>query len=439
MVEGFCQNPNQGMRAAIIIGLRGVGKTTLMAQIYSQIIDSTKNQAPQMLYVSLDEVERIGADLNQLLDVCENHWGGSFYKLKQPTILFIDEIQTQPGAFKILKPILDRTPDLFIFCSGSAATKLSDEASFAGRRARVERLHPLTFAEYQSIRGNWVLDPSLSAKLTQIIYHSDNAEEVYQKLRITEADINKKWAGDNPRAFLDDYFHSGGLPFLLQSSNRQETAMGIIERAVLHDLADEKFNFTQANVKSILNLVYRLAAATETPSLAKLSQEINVSRSTLNSMLEALCQTEILLKAPAWGNKNLKNTGRPAKYHFASPTLRMALNNKYGKAATLDTHRGPLLEDLVALYVHKLFGRHDSTAEINHWPAKGGSDLILKFLNRQLVIEIGMGQKRPSQVEKTMAETKSNEGYGLVFSESELSLSANKQVVLVPLKYFLLT
>ena len=441
MVESFCQNPSQGMRAAIIVGLRGVGKTTLMAQIHSQIAGEAKNGSPRMLYVSLDEVERIGNNLNQLIDTCEDYWGGSFYKLDRPTVLFIDEIQVQSGAFKILKPVLDRAPNLFIFCSGSAATKLTDEAAFAGRRARTEKLHPLSFAEYQSIRGNWAPDAGLSTRLNQIIYHSGSAEEAYQKLQAIEAEIDKKWADTSRQTLLDDYFRVGGLPFLLRSSNRQATAMDIIEKAVLHDLSDEKFNFTQTNIKTILDLAYRLAEATETPSLSKLSQEVDVSRSTLNSMLDALCQTEVLLKVPAWGNKNLKNSGRPAKYHFASPTLRMALNNKYAKQATLDTHRGPLLEDMVALYICRLFGNHNSPAEINHWPLAGGggSDFILKFPTRRLVIEVGMGQKRPNQVEKTMAETKSKEGYGLVFSESKLGLSKNKQVVLVPLKYFLLT
>ena len=439
-LESFCDNQRSNPRWVILTGLRGVGKTTIMAQLYVHLAQTLPRESCNLLYVSLDEIARHkDGSLNNLLDACELRWGGQFHSLDKPTFLFIDEIQVEPEAFNILKPVYDKASKLFLFCSGSAAINLHIGASVAGRRARLEKLYPLSFTEYHSLKINQPVNTELSEQLTRAIYLSDSADQAYQRIKTLSPEVNRYMAGlADQLEPIDNYLQACGLPFLLTSTNRLADSENIIRQVVLRDLPISRFNFTTDSVSKALTMINRLAEVTETPSLAKLSSDLGISSSLLNSILEAFCEAEILIKVPAFGRRSLSNSGRPAKYYFMSPTLRSALSNKYGDPATFLTQRGPLLEDLVALYLYRQFVSNHH-AQLKFWQHKKhpSGDFILEFTSRRIAIEVGWGSKSTSQIKSTMDKVKCD--YGLVFSRSELSLSDDKKVVSVPLDHFLLT
>ena len=71
-------------------GLRGVGKTTILAQIYTELLCTPGCK----LYISLDEAKKIlGVGLTDILNVYEELLGKVYEELDQPIYLFIDEIQ----------------------------------------------------------------------------------------------------------------------------------------------------------------------------------------------------------------------------------------------------------------------------------------------------------------------------------------------------------
>ena len=91
----FLHNPNARDHWIIIPGLRGVGKTTILAQLFlnhQQEVDDRR-----MLYVSLDEVVNVlGSSLKDVLSAYEKIIGESFEKLTKPVFIFIDEAQYDP-------------------------------------------------------------------------------------------------------------------------------------------------------------------------------------------------------------------------------------------------------------------------------------------------------------------------------------------------------
>ncbi|MBN1684519.1 MAG: hypothetical protein JW855_03680 [Gammaproteobacteria bacterium] len=78
---------------------------------------------------------------------------------------------------------------------------------------------------------------------------------------------------------------------------------------------------------------------------------------------------------------------------------------------------------------HQLKKQYDS--------AKGGADFILQLLNsKQIIIEVGMGDKNRKQVINSMK--KINSDYNLIFSDSELSVDQEIKTVFIPLDYYFL-
>ena len=94
-LRDFLHGPNAQDRWIIIPGLRGVGKTTILAQLFLKHHQEAGQQ--RMLYISLDEVVNVlGSSLKDVLTVYERILGESFEKLTAPVFIFIDEAQYDP-------------------------------------------------------------------------------------------------------------------------------------------------------------------------------------------------------------------------------------------------------------------------------------------------------------------------------------------------------
>ena len=137
-------------RWIIVPGLRGVGKTTVLSQLFLKL--QPRFDALRTLYVSLDEATGLlNSNLVEILEAYESILGESFERAKKPIFLFIDEVQYDPKWGLALKSLYDRTKQVFIFCTGSSAVSLQTNPDVY-RRVVVEKLYPLSFPEYQMLR-----------------------------------------------------------------------------------------------------------------------------------------------------------------------------------------------------------------------------------------------------------------------------------------------
>lgn len=135
-------------RWVAIPGLRGVGKTTLIAQLYTKITCKKFHK----IYISLDEASRnLGVTIGEVLNVYEEMLETPFEKLVDPVFIFLDEVQYDPTWGVTLKIIRDKAPKVFFVCTGSSALSLQTNPDVA-RRVAMARLYPLNFTEYQMIK-----------------------------------------------------------------------------------------------------------------------------------------------------------------------------------------------------------------------------------------------------------------------------------------------
>jgi len=108
-----------------------------------------------------------------------------------------------------------------------------------------------------------------------------------------------------------------------------------------------------------------------------------------------------------------------------------------GNTITEQNARGKLLEDLVGMYLYRLFNKTPGFS-LTYDAEKGGADFIIGAGNKRIVIEVGINKTIYKQVAQTMKKTSA--GYGIIISEKAKTLEYNEveNVVKIPLDYFLL-
>jgi len=94
------------------------------------------------------------------------------------------------------------------------------------------------------------------------------------------------------------------------------------------------------------------------------------------------------------------------------------------------------LEDSIGSHLYREFIMRNQEA-VRYDSAQGGADFILQILNnKQIIIEVGMGDKDKKQIINSIKKIKSD--YNLVFSNSELKIDQDLQIVFIPLDYYFL-
>jgi len=109
-----------------------------------------------------------------------------------------------------------------------------------------------------------------------------------------------------------------------------------------------------------------------------------------------------------------------------------------GNTITEQNARGKLLEDLVGMYLYRLFDKKLGYS-LNYDAEKGGADFVIGVGDTKIVIEVGSNKTIYRQVAQTAKKVSAK--YGIIISEKTDVLEYNEEgnAVKIPLRYFLLT
>lgn len=420
-------------RWIVIPGLRGVGKTTLIAQLYSEI----KCQEFHKIYLSLDDTSRsLGVTLNELLLAYEKILGKKFEELNNPLYLFLDEVQYDPSWAVTLKTLYDRTKKIFIVCTGSSALSIQTNPDVA-RRAVFTKIYPLSFTEYRMIKDKIFPFQGLGSKIREAIFNSSTAIEVFEKIQPLEAQIKKYYAGVKEKDFIE-YLKFGTLPFALTLAKEvliypqiSHTLSSVLTRDV------PQLNTFDKKTLDKLNQILYTVASYESTSFSQISVTIGLNIKTVESVFEALEKTELLIRVYPYGPHE-SQVRKPSKYLFSSPAFRSMYYNLTGSVASFNEYKGKLFEDTMALYLYRIYAKIPGV-NITYDFAQGGADFIVGHGDDQsskIVIEASLGKKGNKQVYQTMEKVKTK--YGLIVASNPLTIDENKKVVTIPVHTFLL-
>src|SRR3989338_8646568 len=399
-VKDFLKGTISDPRIIIMPGLRGTGKTTLLAQLFLNQLTS----GVEKLYISADEVvKRFDAGLWELSEHYEKLVGSRFEELKQPLILFFDEIHYDRKWASFLKSIYDRTKKVMVICTGSAALLLREQMNAdIARRAVFVDVHPVNFTE--------------------------------NLLKMYETKVNEYWKGIDTLE-IQRYVKLGTFPFTIHFDNETLALdyIGQMLSKVAYTDIPQFSPFDYETLKKIDKILYLLSFSVGT-SVANLSDTIETKANQVHDLLDALVKAGILNRVLPYGG-HFKQVKKPSKYLFATPALRYYFLSSRDSVGVFQNYQGYLFEDIVAMYFNRAlekFGGSSLTYDV----AEGGADFIVTRVERKTVWEVGVGEKNKKQVIQTMGKVDGD--VGVLLHSGDLALDKENNIVSVPWKWFLL-
>jgi predicted AAA+ superfamily ATPase len=415
----------------VMPGFRGVGKTTLMAQLCAEY----KNKAARVLFLSVEDAMNLfNAGISELMLAYEEILGHPLESGQEPILIFLDEVQSDPRWATSLKGLYEKTRHIFFCCTGSSAVSLQTTPDLI-RRAIFEKMPPMCFTEYEMVKNNRHPIDGLKEKIQHALYGSDRAETVHSNLLKLRPEVNQYWSTIN-RAEIKQYLSYGTLPFALILPNETsiyDAISGLLDKIITTDLVAIG-NFDTTTLGVVKRLLFAISE-NDLTSVTTLAEKFNLNRLTIVSIFDALEKAELLIKIPAYGS-NMSIAKKATKYLFMSPAIRMTFFSFTGQEGTYLSRQGKLLEDSIGAHLYEEFILKGQGA-IRYDSAEGGADFILQLLNqKQIIIEVGMGNKNQRQI--INSQKKINSDYNLIFSNSELSLNQTQKIVSVPLDYYFL-
>lgn len=429
----------------IMPGLRGIGKTTILTQLYL----ATTAPEHRKFYVSLERIKLAGGTISDVITVIEELADSRLEDINEPLFLFLDEVQFLEDWALALKTVYDRTPHVFIVCTGSSAIALQSNPDIARRSLKIP-VHPLCFTEYVMIRQvhesdrqfiNFP-DNGLAGEIRHALFGMRTPEQVFARLESLRPRIAQYW-GQLPDAteYLYDYIKFGTLPFTLHESEeviRWQRINSLLNESLARDVdTTEQF---EPSTRVLFPRLLFLLASSDTLSHSKLAETLNLNVRTIVSMLETLQQTEILNGILPRGSA-YRQISKPTKYLFTSPAMRAALCTSGGaleeeKAGVL---RGRLIEDMAGLYLRRILNPDETPAILEYDHSQNGADFVIsRSGSKEEAIAIEVGSKKQSALQAFNTLEKNGGKYGLVISGSSLSLDISKKSVFVPFEYLLL-
>ncbi len=276
-------------RLILLLGHRGVGKTTL-------ILQQLKKDTVKSVYISLDDYYFEEKRLIEVIQALYDLGYRSFY---------IDEVHRYQYWSKELKNLYDDFPDSKFIVTGSSILEISKGQEDLSRRAVVYQLAGLSFREYL------VLEEKKDFQVVAL-------EDVIKNHHQFSADILDQLAWKNQ---FKNYLNYGYYPFYREGKKvyhqkLQETTNLVIDS----DIAPyEELNYSTVRVMKKLLFVISQSVPF-IPNVSKLAEKLGVTRNTILKLLDILDKAQLLSLLHA-STEGISFLQKPEKIYLQNTNL----------------------------------------------------------------------------------------------------------------------
>lgn len=366
--------------ALIITGMRQVGKTTLMKQLYDQV------KGPKLWYdfenpLDLLHFENINYDA--IYEVLKNESGSG----KRRLFVFIDEIQNFPEITKIIKYLIDKYNVKFIV-TGSSNYYLKNlfPESLSGRKFLFV-LQPLSFSEYLFFNDRTDLKEQ-SKEL--------NLKTSYSLLTYKKYEVDYQM-----------YLEYGGFPEVVTTADN--STKKLILKNIFSSFFEKDIKVLSdiKDIRELRDLILMLVPRTgNILDVTKVSNELEINRVKIYGYLELLQGVFFIKLIPKFSKSIDRTVAGGRKVYFADT----GLLNIIGKV-----NDGQLFENAMAnqlsFYGDLFYYNKRSISEIDF------------VLNKEIAFEVKLKSSASDlkKLEKNTAELGLNQYYLISksFSETE--------------------
>ncbi len=297
----FIKTKNLEYRLSIIIGPRGIGKTTTIAQYITQ--NYKDNEA---LYVNLDDIQI--SSKYTITEIAEE------FVLNGGKLLCFDELHKYENWSAELKNIYDRFDKLKIIATGSSALQINKGSHDLSRRAIVYNMVGMSFREFLELHHGYKFE---SITLEDILSnHIEIATNIKNKIEKNDQKII---------SLFKDYLKHGYYPYYLSMPNEVlffQTLQQNINVSIESDLLNiyPKLNGNSIKKMKILLSVIIKSVPFE-PKIIDLKNATNIKDDrTLKDYLAKLDDAG-LIKLLMQNSLSMKAFDKPEKIFLANPNL----------------------------------------------------------------------------------------------------------------------
>jgi len=452
LLEKFASNRLEEIeKINLLSGIRGVGKTTLLAQLYYApkfILPSRKSnyenvlaQNYEIFYLDVSRLSGEGISLHEFFNYYQEVNNIRFVDLKKKLLILLDEVHYDEKWGLFFKNLFDATKshkNILVIATGSSALKIKLNPDLS-RRALLEELYPLKFNEYEILKDNIYPQRGLSDGIVGAILASKDAKELFQFYKNRQNEISKYFSKLPPNA-EEDFLYFGGFPFILRLKNKKsivfELVSGVIDKLITKDLLEMR-RFSSQTISKIKDLLY-LIASSDSTDIDKLCSALKLDYRPVRGVLDALIQAGILVEVKSYGQKFVK-VRKPIKFLFISPSLRISILNGIIPPEV----KGKILEDYLALLFSKDFwkkAKNYGDFEVMYDSSSGGADFVLRIgKDKKIIIEVGFGKESNGvkQIENT-GKIIGGYNYAIVISYKKGGAElVNDKIIRLPFKLWL--
>jgi predicted AAA+ superfamily ATPase len=424
-------NQETDNRFFIMPGLRGVGKTTIIFQLYNYLLNEKKIAKNRLLYLNLDRIKDFSNfNIKDFIDYFIEDVHNAYPLIKEPVFIFVDESQYSDNWSLVGKIIFDEQKNVFMIFTGFNALNLEYNNDSA-RRSLKKEIYPLNFEEYLYLKYN--LKINRNNDLEDMIFTGEVKNSVKIEKKINNEiflNLNK-----NKLKEWENYLQFGGFPFSLNRSNTDsiQLTLAMKDRVIEKDM-DIFTSFTSPTRLASYKLINLLATLKPSEiSLSKLSNILNISKETVNSILSAFEMTQLLFHIEPYGSP-AKRVRKAWKYYFLSSQIKASIYLNSGQATRHPKeYMSTLAENLVASTLFKI--KRSKDIGIFYDPEKGGVDFLINTIIGDIIpIEVGIGKKDKKQIKTAIKRYDSD--YGIIVSNRTSEIQKEDNIISIPLTTF---
>ena len=338
---------SESQRLILLLGHRGVGKTTLLLQ-------QMKSDPTKSIYLSLDDYYFEEIRLIEVVSALYDLGYRSFY---------LDEIHRYVHWSKELKNVYDDFTDSKFIVTGSSILEISKGQADLSRRAVVYPLLGLSFREFL------LLEEKIDLQVVAL-------EELIRNHTAISADYLDHF---DVKTSFKNYLNYGYYPFYREGKRvyhqkLQETTNLVIDSDIT---PFEELNYT--TVRVMKKLLYVISQSVPfIPNISKLAEKMGVTRNTILKLLDILDKAQ-LLSLLHTSTEGVSMLQKPEKIYLQNTNL-----------AYMFAHESPNVGNIrETFFLNQLQVKHQVTAP------KYGDFMV----DSTYVFEVGGNSKTSKQIQ----------------------------------------
>ena len=429
---------NNVNRYIVLPGLRGVGKTTILFQVYDYLTNQKNISPEQILYFSCEEINKIeDCDIYDIIKYyLKAFHNSSLQSLNEKIFLLIDESHFDRDWSISGKLITDKSKNIFAIFTGSSAINLEYNAEASRRMIRYP-ITPLNYSQHLKLKYGYRTD--ISNDLIDLLFNGNVDNAIKKENQVNHDLLNLK---NYHSMDWNTYFKFGGFPSVMHDTNYRNITKKLyysVESVITKDLGTMN-NLTVNTQTNALRLMKFLAEKYPGDiSQNALANKIKISAGTVNTIMNLLEKTHLIFHTEPYSGTNAR-AKKSWKYYFAAPSIMHAINTRFGfSSINLSEYEKTLLETLVGSHLVNLknseqffeFTMFYDTYKVK----KQRVDFIIKKdFDEVIPIEVGYGNKDTNQIKDAIKRYDSP--HGIIISDTTKTIEKVDNIIFVPIKTF---